>query len=149
MLKQKMGFTLIELMIVVAIIGILAAIAIPNFRSYQFKAKRSEAPVNLGAIRVAEEAYRANSGTYVSLTASPVNYTVTGPQKNTWIDNGGFSAIGWQPTGDVYGSYLTQSASQTAIIGRAYTDIDGDGTQARFRFDQNEDVRMTTQNTIY
>ncbi|WP_414645174.1 type IV pilin protein, partial [Candidatus Deferrimicrobium sp.] len=48
--KGKKGFTLIELMIVVAIIGILAAIAIPNFLRFQAKSKQSEAKTNLGGI---------------------------------------------------------------------------------------------------
>lgn len=51
------GFTLIELMIVVAIIGILAAIAIPNFMQYQAKSKQSEAKTNLGGIYTSEVAY--------------------------------------------------------------------------------------------
>lgn len=57
MTKQlKKGFTLIELMIVVAIIGILAAIAIPNFIKFQAKAKQSEANAQLKAIFSAQKA---------------------------------------------------------------------------------------------
>ena len=56
-LRSKKGFTLIELMIVVAIIGILAAIAIPNFLKFQAKSKQSEAKSNLGAIFTGELAY--------------------------------------------------------------------------------------------
>ena len=69
--KSKKGFTLIELMIVVAIIGILAAIAIPNFLRFQLKAKTSEAKVNLAAIRTAEESYLAEFGSYVNTSATP------------------------------------------------------------------------------
>ena len=54
---SKKGFTLIELMIVVAIIGILAAIAIPNFMKFQAKSKQSEAKGNLKGIFTAQRAY--------------------------------------------------------------------------------------------
>lgn len=64
MLRNNKGFTLIELMIVVAIIGILAAIAIPNFMSYQCKAKQAEAKNLLGAARTAAEVYYAEYSTY-------------------------------------------------------------------------------------
>lgn len=64
--KNNKGFTLIELMIVVAIIGVLAAIAIPNFLNYQCKAKQSEAKSNLGSIRTSEEAYLAEYDAYTT-----------------------------------------------------------------------------------
>ena len=51
MLRKAKGFTLIELMIVVAIIGIMAAIAIPNFLNYMCKAKQSEAKGGLAEYR--------------------------------------------------------------------------------------------------
>src|SRR5438876_8020394 len=64
-LVQK-GFTLIELMIVVAIIGILAAIAIPNFIKFQARSKQSEAKTNLKAIFTAEKSWFGEHDSYGS-----------------------------------------------------------------------------------
>ena len=63
-LSQK-GFTLIELMIVVAIIGILAVIAVPNFQKFQARAKQSEAKTNLKGIYTAKVANFQAADTYV------------------------------------------------------------------------------------
>ncbi len=66
--KDQKGFTLIELMIVVAIIGILAAIAIPNFMNYQCKANQREGQAMLSSLRTAMEAYYAENNIYPDTT---------------------------------------------------------------------------------
>lgn len=63
-LKRHSGFTLIELMIVVAIIGILAAIAIPNFIKFQARSKSGEARANLKGIFTAQKAYYQEHDSY-------------------------------------------------------------------------------------
>jgi type IV pilus assembly protein PilA len=68
-LRKQEGFTLIELMIVVAIIGILAAIAIPNFLTYQLKSRQSEAKVNLNAIKTSNIAFQAERSCYLGIPA--------------------------------------------------------------------------------
>ncbi len=64
MRKRQRGFTLVELMIAVAIIGILAAIAIPSYRDYIARAKRADATLALSGLAQAMERYNANNGTY-------------------------------------------------------------------------------------
>ena len=128
--NRKKGFTLIELMIVVAIIGILAAIAIPNFLRFQLKSKSSEGKVNLAAIRTAEESYLAEFGRYVAATASPPAAPLT--TKIPWplpgVDVTGadqFSSLGWGPEGDVFFNYGV-AVAPGVYTASAEADLDGD-----------------------
>lgn len=65
-IKSDQGFTLVELMVVVAIIGILSAIAVPNFKRYQAKSKQSEAKIQLAAVYSAEVSAQADYDGYAS-----------------------------------------------------------------------------------
>jgi type IV pilus assembly protein PilA len=78
LLRKQEGFTLIELMIVVAIIGILAAIAIPNFLRFQAKSKQAEAKTNLGAIGTTAESYKDEHDTYAVTTNDDLGWAPIG-----------------------------------------------------------------------
>jgi type IV pilus assembly protein PilA len=135
---RRGGFTLIELMIVVAIIGILAAIAIPNFLRFQLRAKSSEGKTNLAAIRTAEEGYFAEFGTYVAAPVTPAASPKTSkaPWPNPAVGCPGqcFDTLGWAPEGDVYFQYDVVGAAVNGAVApalnvftaSALADIDGD-----------------------
>ena len=140
--RNDQGFTLLEMMIVVAIIGILAAIAIPAFQNYQNRSKRAEAYTNLSAIADAEKAYFSEYNAYVAVTnpqPSTAGAATIGPSKRMWPlaadvpSPNGFGTVGWQPEGAVFYDYgvNTQGAGGCAanadcFTASAYGDADGD-----------------------
>ena len=67
------GFTLLELMIVVAIIGILVVVAVPNFRDYQFRARRSEGFTNVSSLAKAQRAFSPEYNRYMGAVPSPLD----------------------------------------------------------------------------
>jgi len=65
-LRRQDGFTLVELMVVVAIIGLLSAVAIPNFQKYQARSKTSEAKLQLAAVYTAEQSFYSDYNIYAT-----------------------------------------------------------------------------------
>jgi type IV pilus assembly protein PilA len=139
---SEKGFTLIELMIVVAIIGILAAIAIPNFIRFQLKSKSSEGKVNLAAIRTAEESYMAEFGAYVAAGASPPVASVTSA-KIAFVDADNFGTLGWSPEGKVYFSYGV-ATNADSFFATATADIDGDATDQTWGYKKTTALTAAT-----
>ncbi len=134
--RKQEGFTLIELMIVVAIIGILAAIAIPNFLQYQLKSRQSEAKTNLQAIRTSNISFQAERGCYLGVTTEPLATVVATNTKTIpqpWglgvpavgslvfcqaaggVFLGTFNDIGFVATGSTYYQYQADAIASAVV----------------------------------
>jgi type IV pilus assembly protein PilA len=133
----------------VPVVGILAALAIPNFIRYQFRAKQSEPRVVLAAMRASQDAFFAEQNFYVSSDANPSDPPST--IKASWdarscpSDCGGanpaacndIACAGYTPSGPVYYRYAC-TATPPDSNGSAYYacagvgDLDGDGELGAF-----------------
>ena len=142
------GFSLIELMIVVAIIAILSIIAIPNLTKYLYKARRAEVYIHLGSLYTAQRAYWAEHGMYAkaltgpeSLCWQPEGYQGGGKKERFYYTYGfghgneGIHYMTGKCGSSAQGLSMTRADKDGFVIG-AIADIDGDGDPDIFIIDQ-------------
>jgi len=137
------SFTLVELMIVVAIIGVLAAVTGPRFIEMQYKYKRAEVPSNVDGLAVAAAGYEAVYGAVPTVIAT---HPRSIPDKTAvhWTAGSIFDELGWRPDGAVRGVYGLEGPSwggggggdgggdDYGFVARGACDVDADGEMAAY-----------------
>lgn len=140
-LREKNGFSLVELMIVVAIIAILVSLAFPKFLTFSFRSKMSEATGNLAMIRTAQFSYKAENDSFMECGLSPPDPAGSDGRTYAWVEapNGsgamGFEKIGFEPDGVVRYQYEVTPATSMRFVAIAEADLDSDGAKCTFTLD--------------
>ncbi len=126
--RRSSGFSLVESMIVVAIIGILAAIAIPNYVSAQLRTKRVEVPGTVSSVKMAEPAYGINYDVFVDAPVMP--RADSDLDKHQVVCDARlarqFTEMGWAADGAVRGNYQVSGANATDFVVEGHSVIDDD-----------------------
>jgi len=134
-IRRQAGFTLIELMIVVAILGVLAAVALVAYRQYTIRARNSEATSILADIRIKQEAYRATFHRYADISSDSNEWTPAGVspgiESHLWPDETGLDTLGgkWRqlgviPDGAVFFVYWNEAGTPGADASEKFVNLD-------------------------
>ncbi len=148
--QSNKGFSLVELMVVVAIIGILAALAVPRFTVFQVKARQSEAKTNLSQIFTLEMSYMGEWDEFVAFDGpTPTNIGGSGDE------NCPSNPIGFSPTPCSKARYQYNVTSEdksvfegTAESGEGADNVVNRGKRAdKWKIDETK-ILSHTQNTL-
>ena len=141
-LKGKEGFTLIELMVAVAIIGILVALATGSLLSYQAKSKQAEAKANLGSIGALALTYKTEYDTYVT-NWTGIGWQAVGTSRYRYWYNT-LSAAGTPTSPEVGVIYSDPGSAATAdsFTAAAVGNIDNDPSTDQWLYDQNRSLTL-------
>jgi type IV pilus assembly protein PilE len=118
--KRSFGFTLIELMITVAVVAVLAGVAYPSYTEYVHKARRADAKAALLKVQLAQEKYRANNTSYGTLaqigvsSTSPDQYYTIAVTSNTATGYTATATPAGRQTGDSCGTFAVNQEGKTA-----------------------------------
>ncbi len=139
----------------VVVIGILAAIAIPNFVAMQQRAKLAEAPAHLDMLRTLELAYHAEYDAFLAAPSCPAGAPGTEPRPWQGDCTAVFDVLDFEPILATHCSYSVEVDNSSARLEehdftvRAHCDVDGDGVQAVFEARRGQRGQKMTPNNIY
>lgn len=160
--RPRAGFTTMELLIGVVIVGILAALAIPSFKGYVYRSRVSEAVSMLNEIKTRQESYRAKYGQYAAVSgngdwaAAAFNpNAIPGVDAVGWTSTANWEALGVTPPGAVRFRYATVAGPPGGnpppsanlderdfwFAARAEGDLDGDGDEMALEV-YSQSIRM-------
>ena len=139
--RAMSGFTLVELMIVVVILGILAAVAIPAFTRYVKRSKTAEATGNIAKIYQGQVSYyqasqeRSSVASFVNAsvmpTGNPSNVKYT-PNVTQWVNDANWNAVSFSLDTGHYYQYICPGTTGS-FTARAIGNIDGDNVSSTFQ----------------
>ena len=131
MLRRQSGFTLIELMIAVVVIGILAAMAIPNFIAMQMRAREGSTKANMHTLQIGAEDYAVQNNSFYADNASSLVGLLPGGNArflnpfdrsfgsgNAWLDNGWVNPLTSGSTKSGIVTYADSAFQRYQIVGR-------------------------------